>query len=144
MSSLYLFGAQGPVPLMVFHHNSNSMEILFHSNLDSNIVIATKLCTWHDSCAVMACAKICCHLMASNGIMARRSFHRICISGKKLLVIRPSALPLKVQRFLTKFPILRWGWIWVHQTLKNHYKVEKSAGLKCIYYKIEILMTMLM
>ena len=34
------------------------MEISFHSHLDSNTVIATKLCTWHDSCAVVACEKI--------------------------------------------------------------------------------------
>ena len=48
----------------------------FHSHLDSNTAIATKLCTWHDSCAVVACAKICCNL-------ARWSFHRIWIAGKK-------------------------------------------------------------
>ena len=64
------------------------MEISFHSHLDSNTVIATKFCTWHDSCAVVACAKICCDLMASNGITARRSFHRIWIAGKKSLVKR--------------------------------------------------------
>ena len=64
------------------------MEISFHSHLDSNTVIATKFCTWHDSCAVVACAKVCCNLMASNRIMARRSFHRIWIAGKKTLVKR--------------------------------------------------------
>ena len=63
----------GPVSLTVFHRNSNSMEISFHSHLDYNTVIATKFCTWHDSCAVVACAKICCDLMASNRITARRS-----------------------------------------------------------------------
>ena len=56
------------------------MEI---SHLDSNRVIATKFCTWHDSCAVVACTKICCDLMASNGIMARRSLYLIWIAGKK-------------------------------------------------------------
>ena len=44
--------------IVIFHRNSNSMEISFHSHLDANTVIATKFCTWHDSCAVMACAKI--------------------------------------------------------------------------------------
>ena len=39
----------GPVSLTVFHRNSHSMEILFHSHLDSHIVIATKFCTWHNS-----------------------------------------------------------------------------------------------
>ena len=82
---------QGPGPRfsnVFFHRNSNSMEISFHSHLDSNTVIATKFCTWHDSCAVVACAKICCDLMASNGITARRIFHRIWIAGKKSLVKR--------------------------------------------------------
>ena len=64
------------------------MEISFHSHLESNRVIATKFCTWHDSCAVVACAKMCSDLMASNGITARRSFHRIWIAGKKSLVKR--------------------------------------------------------
>ena len=40
--------------------------------------MAWQLCT-----AVVACAKICCDLMPSNGIMARRNFHRIWIAGKK-------------------------------------------------------------
>ena len=79
---------QGPVSLRFFHHNSNSMEISFHFHLDSNTVIATKLCTWHDSCAVVACAKICCDLMASSRVMARRCFHRIWFAGKKPLVKR--------------------------------------------------------
>ena len=64
-----------------FHRNSNSMEIIFHSLLGSNTLIATKFCTWHNSCAVVACAKICCDLMAINGITARRMFHRIWIVG---------------------------------------------------------------
>ena len=79
---------RAPFHWRIFHRNSNSMEISFHSHLDSNTVIATKFCTWHDSCAVVACAKLCCDLMASNGIMARRSFHRIWIAGKKTLVKR--------------------------------------------------------
>ena len=54
-----------------------SMEITFHSHFHSNIVIATKFCTWHDSWAVVSCAKIGCDPMTSNGITARRSFHRI-------------------------------------------------------------------
>ena len=62
------------------------MEISLHFHLDSNKVITTKFCTWHDSCAVVACAQICCDLMASNGITARWSFHRIWIVSKKSLV----------------------------------------------------------
>ena len=63
-----------------FHRNSNSTEISFHSRLDSNTVITTKFCTWHDSYAVVTCAKMCCDLMARNGVMARRNFHRIWIA----------------------------------------------------------------
>ena len=51
--------------------------ISFHFLLDFNTVIATNFCTWYDSCAVVACAKICCDLMAGNGITTRRIFHRI-------------------------------------------------------------------
>ena len=68
------------------------MEISLHSHLESNRVIATTFCTWHDSCAVVACAKICRDLMARNGITGRRSFHRIWIVGKKTLVERAPAL----------------------------------------------------
>ena len=75
----------GPVSLMFFHRNSNSMEISFHSHLDSNTVIATKCSTWHDSCAVVACTEFVCDLMTSNGITARWSFHRTWIADTKLL-----------------------------------------------------------
>ena len=62
-----------------FHCNSNSMDIPFCSCLFSNEVIIT-------SCAVMACAKICCDLMTSGWITARRNFHRIWIASKMPLV----------------------------------------------------------
>ena len=83
-----------------FHRNSNSMQIPFHSHLDSNNVIATKFCTWHDSCAVVACAKICCDLMA------RRSFHRIWIAGKKSLVKRAPCLNKIPCKHTNRLPIL--------------------------------------
>ena len=82
-----------PVSLTVFPSQFKFDGNLFHSHIDSNTVIATKFCTWHDSCAVVACATLCCDLMASNGVMARRSFHRIWIAGKKPLVKQaPAAL----------------------------------------------------
>ena len=65
-----------------YHHNSNSMKILFYTHLNSINVITTNFCTCHDSCAVMACAKLCCYLMSSNWITARKSFHRISIVSK--------------------------------------------------------------
>ena len=73
---------QGPVSLTVipsqFKFDGNFVSL----SCRSNTMIATKFCTWHDSWAVVACAKICCALMASNGVMARRSFPRIWIAGK--------------------------------------------------------------
>ena len=72
--------------------NSNSTEISIQSHLDSNTAIATNFCTWHDSCAVVACANICCDLMASNGITARQRFHRIWIAGTKSTVKRGPGL----------------------------------------------------
>ena len=76
----------GLVSLMSFHSNSNLMEILFHSPLASNTMMATTFCMWHNNCAVVACAKICCNLMANYGIAARRNFHQIWIADKKSLV----------------------------------------------------------
>ena len=49
---------QAPVSLTFFHRNSNSMEISFHSHLDSNTLIAIKFCIWRDSSVVLVCAKI--------------------------------------------------------------------------------------
>ena len=75
------FSRLGPVSLTVFHCNSNSVEILFHCHLNSNAVMDTKFCTWHDSCDAWHVQKICCGLMAGSGITP--SFHRIWIAGKK-------------------------------------------------------------
>ena len=75
---------RAPFHYRFFHRNSNAIKISLHSHLDSNILIATKCCTWHDSCAFVACAKNCCDLRASNGITARRIFQRIWIAGKKI------------------------------------------------------------
>ena len=55
----------GPVSLLrFFHRNSNTGEILFHSHLDSNTMIATKFCTWHDS---SACRVMCKKLLRYDG-----------------------------------------------------------------------------
>ena len=42
-------------------------------------------------CAVVACAKICCNLMASNGITPSQNFHRIWMVGKISFVKRGPA-----------------------------------------------------
>ena len=57
---------------------------LFYNN--NNIVIATIFGTWHDSWAVVACAKFCCDVIISNWIRAKWNFHHIWIVMKKSLV----------------------------------------------------------
>ena len=58
------------------------MEYLICHNLISTTVIATKFCTWRDSCAVVACAKFCNILMVKNWIRAKQIYHRIWITSK--------------------------------------------------------------
>ena len=53
------------------------LEPSFYLHPNCNIVITTKLCTCHESCAVVACKK-CIHMIASNRIMATRIFHSTC------------------------------------------------------------------
>ena len=89
--NLYQVWPQAPVLLKVFPSKFKSMEILCFSHLDSNRIIATKFCACHDSCAVVACAKICRNLMAGNGITARQNFHRIWIEGKNCQCNGPQA-----------------------------------------------------
>ena len=62
------------------------MEISFCSHPSTNKVIATKFGTWHDSWAVVACAKFCCDMINCNWIRAKWIFHRIWIVMEKLLV----------------------------------------------------------
>ena len=86
----HLNSGQGPVSLMFFPSQLKFNGNFVALHLNSNTVIATNFFTWHDSCAVVACAKICCDLMASNRVKARRSCNRIWIAGKKMLVIQAS------------------------------------------------------
>ena len=91
----YCVVSLGPVSLTFFQS-----QFKFDGSFVSlSPVIARKFCTWHDSCAVVACAKICCDLVASNGIMARLSFHRIWIADKNPLVKRsPDLVELVLNR----------------------------------------------
>ena len=79
---------KGTCHWLFFQRNWNSMQISFCCHLDFHKVIATKFCTWHNSCTILACAKMCFHLMASNRITARWIFHWIRILRKKSLVKR--------------------------------------------------------
>ena len=62
------------------------MEISFCSHPNTNKVITTIFGTWHDSWAVVACAKFCCDMVISNWIRAKWNFHRIWIVMEKSLV----------------------------------------------------------
>ena len=54
--------------------NSLEISVWNHPTNPNSNMIATWLCTWHDSFAVMACAKFCCNLMTMNGITAKWKF----------------------------------------------------------------------
>ena len=56
------------------YHNSKLINNLFGSYSNSNIVIATNVCTCHDSTAAMACVKFCCDMISRNGLTAKRKF----------------------------------------------------------------------
>ena len=43
-------------------YDENFKEISFSSHPSCNEAVAMKFCTWHDSCAVMACAKCCSNI----------------------------------------------------------------------------------
>ena len=62
------------------------MEISFCSHPNTNEVIATRFGTWHDSWAVVACAKFCCDLIISNWIRSKWNFRWIWIVMEKSLV----------------------------------------------------------
>ena len=52
-SNLNSAKARGPFRKQFFQQHSNAMEISFYSNRNSNKVITTKLCTWHNHCTVV-------------------------------------------------------------------------------------------
>ena len=54
------------------HHNSNSMETSFCSHPTCGEVITMQFCTWHDSYAVMACAKFYSDMIPYNGITLKQ------------------------------------------------------------------------
>ena len=60
-----------------------SMENLLCHNSVNISEIATKFCTYHDSTAVMSCAKLCSVLNIEIEFRAKRNFHRIWIAMEK-------------------------------------------------------------
>ena len=68
---------RGPFPERFFHRSSNSTEKSFCSHPSCSQMIATKSCTWHDSCAVMTCAKFDSDKIHFNGVTLKPVFHWI-------------------------------------------------------------------
>ena len=71
---------QRPISPMIFHRNSNFMEISFCSHPSCSEMIAMEFCTWQDSCAVMACAKFCSDVIPYNRVTLKQIFYRIWIT----------------------------------------------------------------
>ena len=78
------------------------MEISFCSHPNTNKVIATIFGTWHDSWAVVACAKCCCDMIISSWIRAKWNFHHIWIVMEKSLV---KWVPVRLSVDARKWPI---------------------------------------
>ena len=63
--------------------SSTSMQNSFHYYPCPNEVLATKFCTWHDSCVVVACAKYCNDQMYRNGTTTKQIVYQIWIMKQK-------------------------------------------------------------
>ena len=88
-----------------FNHNSNLMANLYCCHLNLNAMNATKFCTWHDSCAVKPCAKICSNLLTKHQITGRWIYYEIWIMSETSLVKwAPDLLP-----YSQEWRALRWG-----------------------------------
>ena len=70
-----------------FYRNLNWMEISSCSQPICGVAIAMKFCTWHDSCAAMACTKFCSEMILYNGVILKASLYLIWITmGKSFLL----------------------------------------------------------
>ena len=82
-SALSTYPAHSPLETVGVHFtndfsiNSVSVKWLLWFCPYLNKVISTKFGTWHNSCAVMSCAKICGDLVSRNGITEKYIFHGI-------------------------------------------------------------------
>ena len=94
---------QGPVSLTIFHQNLNSIEIIFCFPVSFNDLLITKMCTWHDSWAAVACAKICSDIINENGITLRPIFQRIWLTTGKMSMKWAHALRYRGNHFTTNF-----------------------------------------
>ena len=104
------------------------MEISFCSHPNTNKVIVTIFGTWHDSWAVVACAKFCCDVIISNWIRAKWIFHHIWIVMEKSLVKwvpEPEGLTILVLKpqysgITRSIPRLMMPGFLHHQAISNH------------------------
>ena len=82
--SHYIIRSWGTMHQQFFHLNSNSMAITFCSHPNCNKVSAMKFCTWHDSCAVVPCAKFYSHMIPYNRVTLKHEIlHQIWITIEK-------------------------------------------------------------
>ena len=84
--STMLYWDQGPFHKQIFICNSNSMEISPCCNPITDHQIATNFCTYHDSTAVMSCAKFCGDHLVRIVLRAKQHFRRIWIVMEKTSV----------------------------------------------------------
>ena len=93
-----------------------------------------------NSCKVVACVNIICDLMASNGITARWSFHRVWIAGKISCVKRAPGPLNSVPSYLIKSVFLNTiDMSTIHQTCRygyNYIQQNKLFISWCILYII--------
>ena len=75
-----------PFHQRIFHYISNPTGISFCFEPHIHEMIATRFCTWHDSCVVVARAKICSDLMIMVGNTVKQRFHWICAMMQKTLL----------------------------------------------------------
>ena len=111
----------GPSCYQFLHDNSYLTESLFCFYTKSDKVIATKLCTWPDSLAAMACAKNCSNGMVYNEFTAIGIFYREQISREIPSVNRPLLQWINI--------VLENDWFWKRNKMKYSLIVPK----RCCY-----------
>ena len=81
---------KGPFQEWFFPHNSNSMENWFLCNSIVGDCITTKLCTCHNSIAVVPCAEFHRNHFTATWMTVKLNFHWIWVTmGKVIHVISP-------------------------------------------------------
>ena len=104
-------------------------------------MIATKFCTWHDSWAVVTCAKFCCDMITSNWIRAKWNFHpnswfqNICFSSPTKLHKYEISQSLISTLRIVLFIVYRYGMEMLGARFRIcfvcDYNNHRSIGLSC-------------